>query len=207
MSVVAGNLSNTFRLLAFVGFAVEFGLENDIRNWLEYPIHLMVNTDLRIPTSQVIFCESPVHNVTPFYLFFRTQYNRCLLLIRRLPTKMTRFMSKSVFWKVFPGRLCIFLSITIYLFMRFWWFGEEYSHNRTWTKLRLLWWADATWSLPPLARVPLVASCASWMRINILEGRRFSRYKLYIFTQYVYFRCDFNTWTGKMFYAIPFPRF
>ena len=122
ISVVAVNLSSTVRLLASVGFAVEFGLENDIRNWFEHPICLtralyMINAGLRIPTSQVIFYESLVHDVAPFC---------CLLWIRRLPTKMTCFM---------PGWLHVILLITMYLFMGFGGLGRsivmiEHGQNR-----------------------------------------------------------------------------
>ena len=91
-------------------FVVEFGLKNDIRNRLEYPICLtralyMINTDLGIPASQVIICESCDHNVAPFC---------CLLLIRRLPTEMTRFRSA----------LCRSVDHHVHVHV-FWWFGEE----------------------------------------------------------------------------------
>ena len=65
------------QVVGFCGFSRGIRTRNDIRNLLEYPICLtetlcMIDTDLRNPTSQDIFCENWVHNVAQFY---------CLILI------------------------------------------------------------------------------------------------------------------------------
>ena len=141
------------------------------RKWYKKPIrvsklsHTGIIYDKYWPKNpKVIFRESLVHSVTPFC---------CLLWIRRLPTKMTRFMSKTVFRKIFPGWLRVVLLITMYLFLCLVVWGGVYP----WSNIDKIETTEMCrcYTAAPSAGMSLSSvSCANWMRINLLEGRRFS---------------------------------